>query len=437
MPDTADLLIAERRNLDSCIRCGLCLAVCPTYRLTAMEEESPRGRIAAARALGAGLVGLTPDIVAHQESCLLCEACTAVCPAGFRMEDMGIAVRQLVRREAPPSRIRRWALTLAFRGPLAHPRLLRLLSRLVWLYERSGAQRMLRATRLLRLLRLARIERLLPRMPSRFFVARGQRFRPTTESDGDPPLVGLFAGCVMSVAFAETDRATARVLAANGYEAIAVAGQGCCGALQAHSGALDEARERARRTIRAFESEPLDAIVVNAAGCGSALKGYGRLLAGDPDYAERARAFSARVSDISEFLVGRPLNPNLGRLDLAVTYQEPCHLAHAQRLRDAPRTLLRSIPGLRLIEMRESDLCCGSAGVYNLTQGEMAEALLARKLENALATQAEVIATSNPGCHLQLMAGLRDRRSKVRVAHVVDLLDEAYRLGPAPPTEMR
>lgn len=428
-----DPLLAQRANIDACIRCGLCLSVCPTYRLTMMEEESPRGRIAVARALAGSHFALTPDMVAHQESCLLCDACTAICPAGFRMEDMGIAVRRAIGASARPPRSRRWALALAFRGPLAHPRLLRLLSRLVWLYQRSGAQWLLRSTRLLRPLGLARVERLLPRMPARFFVARGQRWAPSAAAGADPTRVGLFSGCVMSTAFAATDEATARVLAASGCEVVAVAGQGCCGALQAHSGAYDEARERARRTVDAFERESLDAIVVNAAGCGSMLKGYGHLLADDPAYAERAAAFATKVRDVSEFLAARSLNCRLGRLDITVTYQEPCHLAHAQRVRDAPRALLRAIPGLRLVEMRESAVCCGSAGVYNVTQGAMAEALLARKLDHALATGADVIATANPGCHLQLVAGLADRGSRARVAHVIDLLDEAYRRGCAVP----
>ncbi|HWO93602.1 MAG TPA: (Fe-S)-binding protein [Dehalococcoidia bacterium] len=426
MSTPLELLTAQRPNMDACIRCGLCLSVCPTYQTTIMEEESPRGRIAMARAVAAGVVPLDAEIVRHQESCLLCEACTAICPAGFRMEEMGIAVRRAVRESGKVGRMRRMALRFAFRGPLAHMWLLRLLSRGLWLYQRSGSQWLARRSGLLRLLRLARVERLTPRMPARFFVAKGQSWPPSTPAADDAPRVGLFAGCVMSTAFAETDEATARVLAANGCEVVAPAGQGCCGALQAHSGAWHEARERARRVIDSFQ-QPFDAIVVNAAGCGSAMKGYGHLLADDPDYAEKAARFSERVRDVAEFLVSRPLNGNLGPLDATVTYQEPCHLAYAQRIRNAPRELLTAIPGLTLAEMKESALCCGSAGIYNVTQGAMAESLLDRKLENALATNASIIVTGNPGCHIQLAAGIHDRGSNVRIAHVVDLLDEAYR----------
>lgn len=378
-----------------------------------------------ARAVARGTVELTPDVIAHQESCLLCEACTAICPAGFRMEDMGIAIRRAVAERSSPVGARRLALAIAFRGPLRRMWLLRALSRALWLYQRSGARWLARRSGLLRLLRLRRVERLLPSMPGRFFVAKGQRWSPATPH-ADAPRVGLFAGCVMSTAFAGVDFATARVLAASGCEVVAVRGQACCGALQAHSGAYDEARDRARRTVDAFEREPLDAIVVNAAGCGSAMKGYGHLLADDPSYADRAAAFAAKVRDVTEFLASRPLGEELASTETTVTYQEPCHLAHAQRVRDAPRALLRSLPGVRFVEMAESALCCGSAGVYNVTQGAAAEALLRRKVDHIVATGANVVVTANPGCHLQIAAGLADCGSKTRVMHIVELIDDAY-----------
>ncbi|MSQ61397.1 MAG: 4Fe-4S dicluster domain-containing protein [Dehalococcoidia bacterium] len=411
-------------NMDACIRCGLCLSACPTYQITLMEEESPRGRIAAARALADGAIALTPDVIAHQRSCLLCEACTAICPAGFRMEDMGIALRNEIRQRAGSGG--GLALRLALRGPLAHPWQLRLLSRSIWLYQRSGLRWLLRHSGALRLLRLRRADRLLPAMPARFFVAKGQHWPPSGDAAAGAPRIGLLAGCVMSTALSGVDFATARVLAAAGCEVIVVAGQGCCGSLAAHNGFVAEARQRARRTIDAFEREQLDAIVVNAAGCGAAMKGYGHLLANDASYRARAPAFSAKVRDLSEFLAERPSFTRAARrVDATVTYQEPCHLAHAQRIRSAPRTLLEAVPGLRLVEMAESAMCCGSAGVYNLTQGESADALLERKLDNALATGAEIIVTANPGCQLQLAAGLAARGSGVRVMHLAEVLDLA------------
>ena len=408
--------------MDACIRCGLCLPACPTYQITLMEEESPRGRIAAARALAADAIALTPDVIAHHQSCLLCEACTAICPAGFRMEDMGIALRNEIQQHRGSGR--RLALRLALRGPLAHPWQLRLLSRLIQLYQRTGLRWLLRRSGALRALGLRRADGLLPPMPARFFVAKGQHWPPPGEI-ADAPRVGLLAGCVMSTALAGVDFATARALAASGCDVIAVAGQGCCGSLAAHSGFTAEARERARRTIDAFERETLEAIVVNAAGCGAAMKGYAHLLADDPAYGQRSRDFSAKVHDMSEFLAGRPAIA-ARRVEATVTYQEPCHLAHAQRIRNAPRALLEAIPGLRLVEMAESAMCCGSAGIYNLTQGESADALLDRKLDNALATGAEIIVTANPGCQLQIAAGLAARGSSVRVMHLAEVLDLAY-----------
>jgi glycolate dehydrogenase iron-sulfur subunit len=296
--------------------------------------------------------------------------------------------------------------------------------RLGWLYQRSGARWLLRHSGVLRLLGLSQMERLLPALPRRFLVPRGQRWR---SSSGAPTRqVALFAGCIMSTAYAETDRATARMLARSGAEVVAVAGQGCCGALHVHNGEAEGARTLARRNIDAFERLPEAAIVVNAAGCGSTLKGYGHLLHGDPAYAARAEAFARRVRDVNEELAAAGLPKPVQPLDITVSLQEPCHLAHAQRIREAPRTLLRSLPGVTLAEMNEPALCCGSAGVYNVLHRDRAGTLQTRKVENIVATGAPVVVTSNPGCQLQLEAGLAQARAAVQVRHIVDLLDEAY-----------
>ena len=281
---------------------------------------------------------------------------------------------------------------------------------------------------MIRLHGLQKMESLLPEMPRRFITPRGQTWSP-------PPgraverRVALFTGCIMSTAFAETTEATARLLARRGCEVVAVPGQGCCGALHLHSGELDGGRRLARENLEAFDPRDFDAIVVNSAGCGSTLKGYGHLLGGEEH--ERAEAFAARVRDITEYIAGLPADVSLGELDLAVTYQEPCHLAHAQRITQQPRRLLRAIPGVELREMEESALCCGSAGIYNITHPEMSGRLLHRKLENAERIGAQVIVTANPGCLLQLQAGLRDRGGAVRVRHIVDVLDEAERRAEA------
>jgi glycolate oxidase iron-sulfur subunit len=426
------LLQAEYDNMLSCIRCGLCLSVCPTYQLTLLEEESPRGRIAMARAVTEGFLPITPDLVQHEESCLLCEACTAICPAGVRMEELGVPLRAVLAAEAPKDARARAAQRFGF-WVLADVRRLRALATLLRLYQRSGLQTIVRRTGLLRLLGLADAEAYLPRIAARFLVPRGQVWGTGSQR------VALFAGCVMSTAFADTDRATARVLAAHGARVEATAGQGCCGALHAHGGDREGARALARRNVAAFEAGNYDAVVVNAAGCGAMLKEYGHLLADDPAWAERATAFARRVRDFTEYLadsniplasppkVGGPSRAPGGR---TVTYQDPCHLAHAQRIRRQPRELLKRVPGLTLVEMAESDLCCGSAGVYNLTHPQMAAQLQARKLDNAAATGAPTIVTANPGCLLQLQAGAARRGLAVQVRHIADVLDEAYGAGP-------
>src|SRR5262249_27172987 len=270
-------LLGEYDNALSCIRCGLCLSVCPTYQLTMAEEESPRGRIAMARAVAEGVLPVTPDFVEHSESCLLCEACTAICPAGVQMEPLGVAVREAINEKRPPSMPKRLALAIGMNGLLGDMGRFRFACRLARLYQRSGLRRLLRASGLLRLLRLHGQEALLPEMPKRFVVPRGQRWRPP---DGTMPVrrVALFTGCIMSTAFAGTSEATARLLARRRCEVVAVEGQGCCGALHIHSGEVAGATRLARVNVAAFEPFEFDAIVVNSAGCGSTLKGYGHLL---------------------------------------------------------------------------------------------------------------------------------------------------------------
>jgi glycolate oxidase iron-sulfur subunit len=423
------LLESEYDNMQACIRCGLCLTSCPTYLISLAEEEGPRGRIAMARALTEGHLELTPDLLEHENNCLLCEACTRVCPAGVRMEELGVPLRQvfedLQRRPWWQRAGRRLVYGHLF-GSMAN---FRRLVAVLRLYERTGLRRLARASGLLRLLRLERLDAFLRPIERDFLEPHGQTWEPSG------PVVGsaaLFAGCVMSTAFAETDRATARLLARAGYRVRATAGQGCCGALNAHGGDREGARDLARRNVEAFESDPAALVVVNAAGCGAMLKEYGHLLRDDPAYVARAEAFAARVRDATEVLAGR-LPPLAGGGDeLLVTYQEPCHLAHAQGISREPRQLLKGIGGLELVEMKEASLCCGSAGIYNLLHPEKAGQLLDRKLDHALATGAPTIVTTNPGCLLQLQAGLHGRGSRVRVRHIMDVLDEAYSVEARP-----
>jgi glycolate oxidase iron-sulfur subunit len=273
------------------------------------------------------------------------------------------------------------------------------------------------------------LEALVPSLPDQFVVPEGKVYPP--EGTVIRGRVAVFAGCIMSTVFAETDRATVRVLNASGYEVVVPEQQGCCGALGIHAGEMEDARGLARRNIAAFERSGAEAIIVNAAGCGSTLKEYGHLFEDDPEWSARARAFSERIRDVTEFLgdllTQDKLNTTFQPLNITVTFQEPCHLVHAQRISRQPRALLKAIPGLTLVEMEESAVCCGSAGIYNLVRPQMARQLGDRKAKNAIATDAQAVVTANPGCHLQVRASLERNGSPLPVIHIVDLLDAAYR----------
>ncbi len=414
------LLREQYDNLSACIRCGLCLSVCPTYQVSFKEEEGPRGRIAILKALVEGHLGLTPDLVEHELNCLVCEACTAICPAGYRMEPAQIAFRAAVPDRLP------WAVRFGLEYFLGDLGRLRRLVRLLALGQRVGLAGLAARPSLFGLRRLGRF---LPDLPADFIVPRGQVWRPAAG-----PVryrVALFTGCVMSTVFAEVTRATVRVLTANGCEVVAAAGQGCCGALHLHSGLWDSARRLIENNVRAFDADGFDAIVVNSAGCGTTLKTYDHFVPGPS-----AAAIARKTRDLTEFLDEVGLTPPPGEVPVVATYQDPCHLAHAQRITVAPRRLLRAIPGLQLVEMAESTLCCGSAGVYNLTRPAFADALMARKVRHILATRAQVVVTANPGCYLQLLAGLRaaagNGQPAVEVRFLVELLDRAYQAAPRP-----
>ena len=426
------LLDAEYANMSACVRCGLCLTSCPTYVVTGHESEGPRGRIALMRALVEGRVPLTDDLIDREENCLACDACTAVCPAGVHMEPLQVAFRASVEvsRDAgavPARGIVVRALRAVVFGWLfpSMPRF-RAMVWLVWFYRASGLRALARTLGIVRLLGMRDADDLLPAFSPDFLVPTGQVF-PADASTSDRASVALFAGCVMSTAFGSTAHATARVLNKAGCDVACPAGQGCCGALHAHGGDRDGARSLAREVIQAFEPGGDAPVIVNAAGCGAMMKEYGHLFADDPAWAGRAKAFAARVRDVSEYLVTRPL-PEMGRVsneDVVVAYQDACHLAHAQRVTSAPRDLIRRIPGVTVRDLPDKALCCGSAGVYNVTHPEMARTLGDRKAEAVGETGASIMVTANPGCHLQMQASLSRAGSGVRVMHVVDLLDRA------------
>ena len=423
-------------DLYRCVHCGLCLSACPTYVETRLETESPRGRIALMKAVHEERVGISERLVSQWELCLQCRACEAVCPSGvpygWLMEHMRAQVQDNGLQSSDLSRLSR----LFLRAALPHNRRLRLAGHLMRLYQRSGLQGLVRRSGLLRALpgSLGEMEGQMPVMGPQFF---GPQRRVYPAIGQKRMTVGLLSGCVMPLMQSEAMRAAVRVLQRNGCDVAVPPAQGCCGALNLHAGDLELGRRMARRNIDAFWDAGVDIVVTASAGCGSSMKEYGDLLRDDPDYADAAGEFAANTRDITEFLAGLPLEPPQAELGWRVTMQDPCHLAHAQRITDAPRRGLRSIPGLELVEMTESSLCCGSAGFYSLIQRDMSQRLQRRKVGNALATEAEVIASANPGCIAQLEQGLRNAedeasagdesgRPPVRVMHVVEILDAAY-----------
>lgn len=418
-----DLLRGEYDNMLACVRCGACLTSCPTYVLSGEEAEGPRGRIAMMRALAEGHLEITPNLIEHEQNCLVCDACTAVCPAGVHMDPLQVAFRTAIEPSRQLSPWQRLVRGLVFHQLFPNMAAFRLFVRLLGLYQGLGVQWLARRIGILRLLGLKEAEAFLPAVAGVFFVPRGEVY--LAEPSGNESIqVAMFAGCVMSTALADIDRATVRVLQRAGCEVVNTAGQGCCGALNAHGGDLPTLRHLARRNIDAFSHGGNAPIVVNSAGCGAMLKDYAHHLRDDPAYAERARQFSTRVKDVTEFLATRTL-PFRQALAQPVAYQDACHLAHAQRIKQPPRSLLQAIPGLELRELAEGTLCCGSAGIYNVTNPIQSRQLQERKVSSVLATGAMLVATANPGCLIQMQSGLAERGSQVRVRHVVELLDEA------------
>ncbi len=422
-PDAPDINVIR-----SCVHCGFCLSSCPTYRITQRERSSPRGRIWLMKQVSTGKLELLDPIFEEEMSlCLNCRACEAVCPSGVHYGEILEASRAQIESHRDVPAKERATRGLAFNVLFGDMGRFRMASNALKLYQRSGLQSAVRRSKVLNLVGLGETEKLMPNLSDRFMVPDGETIRALGERRGT---VALFVGCIMSTAYADVHEATIRVLTRNGFDVSLVSEQGCCGALHVHAGEPAGGRALARRNIRAFEEAKFDAIIVNAAGCGAALKEYGHLLKDDPMFAARAQTFANQVKDVVEFLGDQGLSAEPGPLKWRVTYQEPCHLAHAQRVTRQPRALLGSIPELELVEMPESSLCCGSAGIYNLLQPDMSSSLLERKLNNALSTGAEVIVSANPGCMLQISSGLRSRGDHRPVMHLIELLDRAYASPP-------
>jgi glycolate oxidase iron-sulfur subunit len=409
--------------INTCVHCGFCLPVCPTYVLWNEEMDSPRGRIYLMKMAAEGKAAITPQWVGHFDTCLGCMACMTACPSGVDYGKLIEAARAQIERKHKRSaweKIYRRAIFALF----TRPDRLRLMRWPLLAYQRSGLQGLLRRSGGLRLLpkRLRTMESLLPEIRSNEPVPE-----VTVAKGAERLRVGLLLGCVQREFFADVNAATVRVLAAEGCTILAPRIQPCCGALLVHAGEEEAALELARRTIDIFEKAEVDVIVSNAAGCGSNLKEYGHLLRDDPQYAERAKKFAPKCRDISEVLAD--LEPRMVRnpLQLRVAFHDSCHLQHAQNVRVQPRALLSKIPGLQLLEIGEPAICCGSAGIYNLVQPDTAQALGDRKAQFIASLEADVVATGNPGCVLQLQSSLARLGSKTRVLHTIQLLDASLR----------
>jgi len=414
-------------DLDRCVHCGLCLNACPTYRELGVEMDSPRGRIYQMTQVATGAMPIGDSYVEHIDCCLACRGCETACPSGVqygRLVEAARAQIESTRQRRLPSRIIRG---FVFDYLLPSRNLIAVAGALLWLYQASGLQRLVRGSGLLKLSgRLAQLDALAPSAEAPFFFSRiGRSF----SADGQRRYrVAFLAGCIANVAFARLNDATVRVLRKNGCEVVLPPRQTCCGALHVHSGMREGARQLARRNIDAvFAAGEIDAIVTNAAGCGSTLKEYDELLEDDPAYRGKAIRFKGLMKDITEFLASIELDPRLGPVAETVTYQDSCHLLHGQKVRIPPRQLLQRIPGLVFRELPLSEICCGSAGIYNVVHTEMAISILQKKMHSVEETGAGIIATANPGCLLQLRAGARLYGSRQRVVHVVELLDESYR----------
>ncbi|MGH9747815.1 MAG: (Fe-S)-binding protein [Candidatus Acidiferrales bacterium] len=413
----------EYEDYSRCVHCGLCSNQCPTYRLWGREADSPRGRIRQMALVDQGRLELGDAFVLHIDRCLNCRNCESACPSGVEYGQLLERARSQIEQKYKRPFFSRLARDVVYRRLLPYPSRIAAAARILKLYQRSGLAALARGSGILRLLGLQDRERLMPRIDSDFFFSDLGKTFPA--KGPRRARVALFAGCIAQVTFSELNRATIRVLQANGCEVVVPRAQVCCGALAAHAGVRDVARNLARTNHDAFLPGDFDAIITNAAGCGSTLKEYPEFFPGDQVAHQQAEQFSAKIKDVTEFLAELGLASPLRSVPLRVTYQDSCHLCHGQQIREAPRKLIRAVPGVEFVEMPLSEQCCGSAGVYNVTETAASMDLLTAKMECAGRTKAQAIVTANPGCILQLRAGAAIHKTGQEVLHVVELLDSA------------
>jgi len=409
--------------LSTCVHCGLCLNHCPTYKTLGMEMDSPRGRIYQILQVNEGQLELGKSFATHIDRCLGCLACEIACPSGVKYGRIVERARSQIEQRYPRPFFQRTVRNLFYRRIISNFGTLNFVARLMRFYQRSGLQSLARNLGITKLLGMSDVEKLAPRVDSEFFFGEiGKTYPAVGERRGK---VAFLAGCINNVAFSHLNRATVNVLTQNGIEVHIPAGQGCCGALHSHAGYRDEARELARHNIKIFLGDDYDAIITNAAGCGSNMKEYDDLLEHDPEYLERAKQFSKKTKDVTEYLASIGLRTPKKKINQKVAYQDACHLGNAQRIKNQPRELLAAI-GAQVVELPHPDQCCGSAGVYNVTQNELSMRILEAKMDDVQSVEFDALATANVGCVIQLRAGTQQRGVNKPVKHVMELLDEAF-----------
>jgi glycolate oxidase iron-sulfur subunit len=409
--------------LSTCVHCGLCLNHCPTYKVLQNEMDSPRGRIYQVLQVNEGKMPLGDTFVQHIDRCLGCVACEIACPSGVKYGRIVERARSQIEQGYKRPFIEQTLRNFFYNKVIPNFGTLSFVAKLMRFYQQLGLQTLVRKSGLLKLLGVADLDKLSPQIDKEFFFNEiGKVFPAVGEKRGK---VAFVAGCINNVAFSHLNRATVNVLTQNGIEVHIPEGQGCCGALHAHAGLREEARTLARHNINIFLGGDYDAIVTNAAGCGSNMKEYDDLLENDPAYIGRAKEFKAKMRDVTEYLAGIGLRAPKRKIGQRVAYQDPCHLANAQRVRVQPRELLTAI-GCELVELPHPDQCCGSAGVYNVSQNELSMKILEKKMEDVTSVSSDMLATANVGCMIQLRAGVKDRGLTTPVKHVMELLDEAY-----------
>ncbi|HUL42746.1 MAG TPA: (Fe-S)-binding protein [Bacteroidota bacterium] len=415
--------------LHRCIHCGMCLPVCPTYALTQQEESSPRGRIRLIRSLYDGTLGLSDNFVDEMYFCLDCQACQTACPAGVRYGSLVEDARRRISEQKKDPNTLRLLKTLFLKRILASKQGTRTFGRMLRWYRRSGLQDAVDESGILGLFspRMAAMHALLPKADAGVFdeqypeIVRAQMPKRGT--------VGFLSGCIMNVAFSDIHRDAVEVLTALGFDVVIPKGQVCCGSLHGHNGDIETARQLARLNVACFRKFAIDALVVDSAGCSAFLKEYDTLLTDDPGFRDDARLLASQVKDITEFLAVLDLPPVKLNRNVRVTYHDPCHLVHTQKISAEPRSILRRIGGAEFVELPESTWCCGSAGIYNLLRHEDSMKMLERKIQNLESTNADIVVTANPGCHLQLAYGIRHFGLGMKVMHPVSLLKEALSSG--------